>query len=991
MASLVTRGIIQRWTFSVVCGLLLFGLTSAQTWAGTGGPEREQKYLRVLHAPYGTAIPADIRKSMWEKVNAMPSEPAAVPLVYQWKPIGPFGFNNNINPTGLGRCMGRVLDLEVNPSVETRFAAASGGLWGYAGITPYPMSDQLNTLVVGTFATDPGNTNIIIVGTGEFGIRGGTGIWRTTDAGQTWSAAIMNYTPSVVFKVRYDPSDPSIVHAVTDYGYFRSNDGGVTWHGPYLTGICSDIAIARSGSGSRLYVPTWGGGLWTSTDDGLNWIAVSSPVLPVSDMGRTAIAVSSFDPAVSATHMYMSVGTTAKPYNALNGLYKSDDGGLRWVNITPPSPFGATQLWYDNAIAVSPTDYKMVIVGWAKDHRSTDGGLTWRLIDSLDANNHDNTHDDWHVFRWLDDGNSIYAGNDGGLSFSGDAGVTWTSVVNNAPITQFYGIDVSAADGQVIVGGAQDNGVVASANSGANWEETLCCDAWSPAIDPTNSSLVYAVMNGTRYRSSDGGFTWTDIDNGLGAAGVVRTDGGSSTTTPIVYTDTGANVYYSTNSGGTWLSLTPGTPLAAGVADLEAPRINTLGPQVYAVMGGNSVGTVLQYYAQGTWKEESNGFPAPNGTDQRVIRVRVHPRDQRVVFAVMAGTDANADGNKVFKSYNRGGSWQNITGNLPNIPLTDIAIDPDNDNNLFLGSDMGCFRTSDGGTTWYRWNNGMPQANLVSELHTATINGVLYVIAGSYGRSIWIRDASSTDPGKYAKLHKVNVQILPDQHGLDTLAVNPGDIPGVVSGVTVQLDTLLHPAVQNLVLILHHGGIDDTLYNRTAPVAVPPVNFVGTLFDDSAPKGIADGIPPFTGAFRPAQPLTQFNNVPPEGPWVLDVFQAAGSDTGTLKEWGLAIQPETISSVTSDQQMPATFALEQNFPNPFNPSTTISYAIPSAAHVRLVVYDLLGRTVAVLVDGWESSGRHSVRFDGSQEASGVYLYRLEAGKNELTRKFVLLK
>jgi photosystem II stability/assembly factor-like uncharacterized protein len=991
MASLVTRGIIRRWAFSVVRASLLFGLISAQTWAGTGGPEREQEFLKVLHAPYGTSIPADVRKTMWDKVNAMPSEPASVSSIYQWRSLGPSGFNINDSPTGLGRWMGRVLDLEVNPSVETRFAAASGGLWGFAGIQPYPMSDQLNTLVVGTFATNPTNTNTIILGTGEFLIRGGTGIWRTTDAGQTWSATVMNSVPNVVFKVRYDPLDPSIVHAVTDFGYYRSTDGGITWSGPALGVGCTDIAFTHTATGPRIYVPVWGQGLWNSTDDGVNWTKVSSSVLPTSDMGRAAIAVSAIDPASTATHIYMSVGTSAKPYNALNGLYRSDDGGLRWINISPAVPLAASQLWYDDAIAVSPKDYRYVIFGSTKDYRTTDAGQTWTLIDNLDPNNHDNTHDDWHVFRWLDDGLSIYAGNDGGLSFSGDAGVTWNSVVNNAPITQFYGVDVSAADGQVIVGGAQDNGGVVSGNGGTDWLGTICCDAWSPAIDPSNSSRVYIVQNSSRFRSTDGGLHWTGINNGLGGAGVIRTDGGSSTTTPIVYTIDNTNVFYSTNYGDAWQSLTAGSPLPASVYGIETPRINAAGPQVYAIMNANSSGASLQYYYQGTWKEVSSGFPAPDGTNTRVRSVRVHPRDQRIVFAVMAGVDGNSDGQKIFKSYNRGGSWQNITGNMPNIPLTDIAIDPNNDNNLYLGSDMGCFRTSDGGTTWWRWNDGMPQANLVTELHTATINGTLYVVAGSYGRSIWIRDASTSDPSKYANLHKVNVQILPDKHGLDTLAVNPGDILGVVSGVTVQLDTLLHPAVQNLVLILHHGGIDDTLYNRTAPVAVPPVNFTGTLFDDSAPKGIADGIPPFTGAFRPAQPLTQFNNVPPEGPWVLDVFQAAGSDTGTLKEWGLAIQPETISSVNSDQRVPISFTLEQNFPNPFNPSTTISYAIPAAAHVRLVVYDLLGRTVAVLVDSWESSGRYSVRFDGSQEASGVYLYRLEAGKNELTRKLVLLK
>ena len=88
-------------------------------------------------------------------------------------------------------------------------------------------------------------------------------------------------------------------------------------------------------------------------------------------------------------------------------------------------------------------------------------------------------------------------------------------------------------------------------------------------------------------------------------------------------------------------------------------------------------------------------------------------------------------------------------------------------------------------------------------------------------------------------------------------------------------------------------------------------------------------------------------------------------------------------------QLP-TVSLWQNIPNPFNPSTEISFFLPQAEHIRLTVYDIAGRQIAVLVDAQTPAGWHSARFDGSKLPSGIYLYRLEAGANTMTRRMLLL-
>lgn len=89
--------------------------------------------------------------------------------------------------------------------------------------------------------------------------------------------------------------------------------------------------------------------------------------------------------------------------------------------------------------------------------------------------------------------------------------------------------------------------------------------------------------------------------------------------------------------------------------------------------------------------------------------------------------------------------------------------------------------------------------------------------------------------------------------------------------------------------------------------------------------------------------------------------------------------------------VPAVYTLGQNYPNPFNPSTTIRYGMPERAHVSLAVYNTLGQQVATLVQGEQEAGYHEARFDASGLASGVYLFRLQAGSYMQTRKLCLVR
>ena len=99
----------------------------------------------------------------------------------------------------------------------------------------------------------------------------------------------------------------------------------------------------------------------------------------------------------------------------------------------------------------------------------------------------------------------------------------------------------------------------------------------------------------------------------------------------------------------------------------------------------------------------------------------------------------------------------------------------------------------------------------------------------------------------------------------------------------------------------------------------------------------------------------------------------------------------TIVNVDNKSTSVNSFQLEQNYPNPFNPATLIKYSLPGNGLVTLKVYDLLGKEVTILENGYRNSGTYSVIFNGSSLTSGIYFYRLEFKGNSVSKKMILIK
>lgn len=234
----------------------------------------------------------------------------------------------------------------------------------------------------------------------------------------------------------------------------------------------------------------------------------------------------------------------------------------------------------------------------------------------------------------------------------------------------------------------------------------------------------------------------------------------------------------------------------------------------------------------------------------------------------------------------------------------------------------------------------------------------------------------------------LNKAILDNQTTFDTINVNIANAFNVID-VNVKIDTVIHTYDGDLMFTLSHLAGSSGIINR---VGSGGDNFIGTMLNDSATTPIASGTAPFSaGPYIPSSPLSAFNGLAVNGQWVLSIADMAGADQGTLKAWCLIITYQTILGGIQTIEIPNYFSLGQNYPNPFNPSTSIKFSLPKAELVTLKVYDVLGKEVAVLVNEMKQPGFYDVNFNGSNLASGIYFYRIEAGEFTAVKKLMLVK
>jgi photosystem II stability/assembly factor-like uncharacterized protein len=676
----------------------------------------------------------------------------------QWVSIGP----DNVG--------GRTLSIAINP-VNTNtvwIGAASGGLWKTTngGFGPSGWT-QINTgyptMAVSSIVINPLNPDIMYIGTGEVGggykfrqigtpgarTTYGMGILKSTDAGVSWNLTSLVWSFSegtAVQKIVINPLNPNTLYAATTEGVYKSADAGSTWSKVNNELMAMDIVINPadttilfSSHGQRNSTPN--PGLYNSTDAGITWTRLSGG-LPSTNFGRASLTISQSNPQI----IYASIANANS--SQLLGLYKTTNSGTNWTSVPAPNYLG-NQGWYDNVVAVHPTNPDIVLCSGLDIYKSVDGGANWAqksywfagaMLD-VPAGGPEGppyyAHADHHAITFnASNPNKVYFGCDGGVFYSGDIGENFDGVNGGYTTTQFYnGLGIAQTDSLISLGGLQDNGSV-KYEGNKSWSKVFGGDGGWCAIDQTNSDILYEeYVNLTMSKSTNGGYNWFNIGTGLDYGTI-----GANFIAPFVIAPSDPQTLYAGasivnkgyNGGTTWDVPSVDTRFnntAVASIGVSYQSSDTL----MAGTGGKFTGSAPSYdvFASASggaeWVKVTGTLPRRYPTD-----ISFDPNSSRTVYITFSGYDTT----HVFKTTNLGQTWIDISSNLPDVPTQCVIIDPAYPEQIYIGTDLGVFRTLDGGASWHEYNNGMPPA-MVIDLGISKMSRVLR--AATHGHGVYER------------------------------------------------------------------------------------------------------------------------------------------------------------------------------------------------------------------------------------------------------------
>ncbi len=708
------------------------------------GALRQQEFLRRIHYPLNQ--PSGLEQLRWQaarKALSANSTTARSGESYPWQPDGP----NGVKVAGEEVFFsGRIRDVEILGSGIVRIGAASGGLWERQPDDSWlPISDSVTSQAIGAFTTNPVDENIILLGTGESSQRSGTGVWRTQNRGTSWQHIPLEPEVSTCLTIRFNPQDTSIVHLAATEGYYRSVDGGRSFS-RILEGEYDDVQVDPVNP-ERIFLSRRYFGLLRSHSGGdtLSWSYLTGG-WDSALFGRGVLAICPLDPDVVYFNLIRSDNWRTE------GVYKSLDGGDSWArclvqdpDLSEVSDFHWGQGWYNTLISVRPNDCDQVWVG---------GGSLWRTLDGFTFREINPLHPDQHRMTWKPDGTEAWLANDGGIFYSED-GWIWNgrAAYNALPIRQYTSFSIGVTDKRTMAGGSQDNGIAVRPSWWNDWLFTIGGDGGTVAISRFDHTRIFATngvyggdLSFRNLESNSEGNSWNDVNNGISACGqwwlnVRDNDEGG------VYTHCGGKVYYRDFFEDTWTHINAGPPFFFNT-DIWNLNVGAGTPEnVYACMPTwASRRLIVLDRSTGTWVDRSSGLPG----DTYVREISPDPVHPDKAYALMGGIPPSGDlGRKIYRTEDAGRNWINITGNLPNVPLTDLLIQPADSAKLYVCGDVGCFSTENGGESWQDWSEGLPANILFSEMGLAdslAINGRLWIFGATYGRAIWKRMIQEEPP-----------------------------------------------------------------------------------------------------------------------------------------------------------------------------------------------------------------------------------------------------
>lgn len=653
---------------------------------------------------------------------------------------------------------GRANAVAIDPNNANTFyiGGAQGGVWKTtdAGVSWSTTSDGWPLLGVSSLAIQPGNSDVILAGTGDFygSDVGGIGIMRSTNAGATWTLVGTNIGSSMVSAIVFHPDNPSIAFASTGRSgsgrLYRSTDGGVTWFDSVGTvSTWSDVKIgAQRGDGTRTVWAVSGGNpglIRKSNNQGASWTTVTSPVS--GSQNPLHIAPSRFEPDTA----YL-LSTTSRQ------IWKTINGGTNWTNVTAGFPNGSSnynwsQGWYDYYINTSSRPdgaggfIDVVYVGLIDIVMSINGGSTWRSIGGSNYtagySNTALTHVDHHNFA-VDPSNPnrCVVTTDGGaflMVYNPTADtVSWTRLNKALAITQFYTLAVHPTNPDYVKGGTQDNSTPHSFGNLIQWQNPGAGDGagcginWLDTNTQYNSSQNQGLYKTTNGYNSSSSFKPSLTGHSVPFIGKLWLDKNNP-----------YNVYMNTNYLNRYDEVTNAwTMQLGGIALSASARINAFDVAngnsniLYTGAGDGDLYKSVNFGASWTKLDDIGGF-----TNRSIMALSVSPSNSNDILIGVGGS-----GNHLYRCADTSAatpSFVSVSGSgatgLPNVALTSIARDPwQPETRWYVATDVGVFQTSNAGATWedITQPRGLPNVQ-VNELIANPTTG--YLTAATFGRGIW--------------------------------------------------------------------------------------------------------------------------------------------------------------------------------------------------------------------------------------------------------------
>jgi photosystem II stability/assembly factor-like uncharacterized protein len=702
----------------------------------------------------------------------------------RWRSIGPFR---------AGR-VSAVAGIPGNAAVYY-MASPGGGVWKTVdgGVVWTPIFDAMKVASIGAMVVSPSDPNTIYVGTGDVSMVGsavnmGDGIYKSADAGQTWTHVGLDETEHIG-AMWIDPADPNTVFVAAlgktfspnpERGVFKTTDGGKTWRkvlaGDDETGAV-DITFdatnkkigyatlwhhyCKPGDNTDLINGASGGAIYKTTDGGDTWTKLTGQGLPTGPLSRIGVAT-----AMGGQRVYAVIAARNDA-----GFFRSDDGGATWIKSTTDAR--VTGSGYFSRVFVDPKDPETLYVAQTSLYRSVDGGHTFISFKGAPGG------DDNHAL-WIDptDSSRMIMASDQGATISMDAGKSWSSWYNQ-PTAQVYHMSTDNRYPYWVYGTQQDSGSVGTLSRGDygaitffDWDPVAAYEFGYIVPSPIDPNMIVAggpgrglvLVNRTNRQVQT-------ISPSIGRIGAYR----SAQNPPIAFSPQDPHIFYwatqfllQTSDNGThWKTISPDLTVRPGsdaVNDKEeqeaksdsAPArkartrengetltppnrsaINCFAPSPVAagqIWAGTTNGLVqLTQDGGATWH-----IVTPPGLTQysQISIIEASHVDAGTAYAAVDRHEENDFAPHIYRTHDFGKTWEQlVSGIAPGDFVRVVHQDPKRKDLLYAGTENRAYVSFDEGEHWNPLQMNMP----VTSVRDLQINGN-DLVAATYGRSFWVLD-----------------------------------------------------------------------------------------------------------------------------------------------------------------------------------------------------------------------------------------------------------